>query len=156
MQDTYEAIRMHIVGRLLKDQRVRFLLVGGFNTMIGFGLFVVIELVIGRHTSYWVSLYSAYAFGVVISFLLHRRYTFQVAGTGHFFLDFIRFQSVSLVALAFNTIALPLLVELGQLAPILAQAIVVGITTVTSYIGHKFFSFKRPTPVVGERNGAAH
>ena len=145
-----------MIRRLLKDQRFRFLLVGGFNTMIGFGLFVVIELLIGRHTSYWVSLYTAYAFGAIMSFLLHRRYTFQVTGSGHVFLDFLRFQSVSLVALAFNTVALPLLVELGQLPPILAQAIVVVITTLTSYVGHKFFSFKRPAPFADERNLGGH
>jgi putative flippase GtrA len=129
--------------KLITDQRVRFLLVGGFNTAFGYGLFVLFELTFGGHTNYLLSLYLSYGIAIVIAFVLHRRFTYQVLGRGKLFLDFIRFTSVYLVSLIVNTIALPLLVELGGLPPILAQVIVVGCTTVISYFGHKFFSFRR-------------
>lgn len=129
--------------RLLADERFRFLLVGGFNTVVGYGIFVLIELTFGRHTSYLLSLYIAFFIGTIVAFITHRRITFQISGRGKVVLDYFRFLGVNLVSLAVNTIALPLLVELGHLSPIAAQAIIVVVTTLISYIGHKFFSFRR-------------
>ena len=129
--------------RLINDQRVRFLMVGGFNTVFGYALFVLFELTFGKHVGYLVSLYLSYAIAIVVAFFLHRHFTYRVAGTGNIFLDFARFTSVYIVSLAINSVALPLLVEIGGLAPILAQVFVVGITTVVSYFGHKLFSFRR-------------
>lgn len=129
--------------RMLDDERVRFLLVGGTNTVVGYGLFALLELTIGQRVGYLVSLYLSYAIAVAVAFVLHRRFTFRVTGSGNVLLDFVRFASVYVVTLAINTVALPLLVELGGLVPLVAQAIVVVVTTAVSYFGHKFFSFRR-------------
>lgn len=131
------------IRRLLAREGFRFLLVGGFNTVVGYGIFVLIELTFGSHTSYLLSLYVAYFIGTIIAFITHRRITFQISGGGEVMLDYFRFLGVSVVSLAVNTIALPLLVEVGHLTPIAAQAIVVVVTTLISYVGHKFFSFRR-------------
>jgi putative flippase GtrA len=131
------------VRRLLADQRIRFLIVGGFNTVFGYAVFVALELTIGVRIGYLLSLYSAYLIALMVGFALHRHFTYQVTGTGNILLDFMRFSGVSLVALAVNTAALPLLVELGGLSPIAAQAIIVVFTTLVSYFGHKLFSFRR-------------
>lgn len=140
-----------LIKRLLRDERIRFLLVGGFNTVFGYALFVVFELLIGRTLGYFVSLYAAYVVAVVVAFLLHRHFTYRVTGTGNVIIDLLRFASVSLVALAVNTVALPVLVELAGLQPIVAQAIIVVVTTLISYFGHKLFSFRRkPVAVVEE------
>lgn len=132
-----------MIRRLLADERVRFLMVGGFNTGFGYLLFVVIELLIGRHSSYFVSLYGAYLIAATVAFALHRRLTFQVHGTGSILVDFLRYQAVSFVALAVNSLALPALVEWVGLIPIVAQLFIVVLTTIISYVGHKFFSFRR-------------
>lgn len=129
---------------MLQDERVRFVVVGVFNTGLAYIVFVVFELLVGRHTGYLLSLYVAYGVSVLVSFTLHRHFTFRVGGSGSVIIDFIRFQAVSFIALAVNTLALPLLVEFGNLAPILAQGIIVIVTTVISYLGHKMFSFRRP------------
>ena len=78
-----------------------------------------------------------------MAFTLHRHYTFKVNGTGNVFIDFVRFLSVYVVALLLNSIALPVFVELLGLPPWLAQAIIVVVTTLVSYFGHKYFSFRR-------------
>jgi len=131
------------IRRLLADERVRFVLVGGTNTVVGFGLFVVFELTIGRSLGYLVSLYLSYLIAVALAFVLHRRFTFRVSGTGKVLIDFVRFAGVYVVTLVINTAALPLLVELVGFVPVVAQAIVVVVTTVVSYFGHRFFSFRR-------------
>ena len=129
---------------LLNDERIRFLIVGGINAAIGYGLFVAVELAFGKVIGYLGSLYISYVISVIISFVLHRRITFRAHRTGgSILIDFLRFSSVYLVSLAFNTVALPLLVELGHLPPIGAQAILVVVTPVITYLGHKYFSFAR-------------
>jgi putative flippase GtrA len=131
---------------LLSSERARFLIVGAINTGVGYGLFVLIQFLVGRYTSYFVSLYGSYLLATVVAFTLHRRYTFRVSGSGNLFVDFFRFQGVSLIALLVNSFALPALVTLLGWQPILAQAVIVIVTTLISYVGHKFFSFRRPKP----------
>jgi putative flippase GtrA len=128
---------------LLADERVRFVLVGGVNTLLGYGLFAAFWLSAGDGIGYLGSLYASYAVAIVAAFALHRRFTFRVHGTGSVIVDFLRFASVHVVSLVINTAALPLLVEAGGLYPLLAQAIVVVVTTLVSYFGHKLFSFRR-------------
>lgn len=133
------------LARLFHDERVRFLFVGGINTVVGYGLFVASELTIGRFIGYLGSLYLSYALGVTSAFFLHRRITFRAhTAEGSQLLAFLRFASVYVVSLVINTIGLPLLVEIGRLPPIGAQAIMVVVTTLISYVGHKYFSFRRP------------
>jgi putative flippase GtrA len=132
-----------VVVRLLSDERVRFLIVGGVNTVLGYALFALFDLTIGRWIGYIGSLYLSYVIAIGVAFVLHRRFTFRVGGTGNAVVDFLRFVSVYVVALAINTIALPILVEVVHIPPLPAQALVVILTTLLSYFGHKFFSFRR-------------
>lgn len=135
---------------LLSDERVRFVIVGGFNTAFGYALFVAIELTIGKHAGYLVSLYGSYAIATIVAFALHRHFTYRVTGTGNIVIDFLRFQSVYVVSLIINTIALPVLVELVHLPALVAQAMIVVVTTLVSYFGHKLFSFRRAAAPVAE------
>jgi putative flippase GtrA len=128
---------------LMRDERVRFLVVGGTNTVVGYGLFLLFNLVAGEVIGYIGSLYLSYVLAVVLAFVLHRRFTFRIVGSDNLVVDFARFASVYIVSLAINTVALPLLVELAGLTPSVAQAIVVVVTTLISYAGHKWFSFRR-------------
>lgn len=130
--------------RLLGDERIRFLFIGAFNTAFGYTLFVAAELLFGHHIGYLASLFISYPIAVVVAFGLHRHFTFRVSGSGNVLLDFGRFVGVYAVALAANALALPALVEVAGLPPIVAQALVVVMTTLISYVGHKWFSFRRP------------
>jgi len=130
------------VPAVLRDERIRFLVVGAVNTLVGYGLFVLFEISFGHLIGYLGSLYASYAVATTLAFVLHRRFTFRARGS--IALDFVRFQIVYVVALAVNTVALPVLVELVGLEPVVAQACVVVVTTILSYVGHKFFSFRRP------------
>lgn len=136
------------VGRvraLLNDERVRFLIVGGVNTVVGYLLFALLNAVLGWQ--YLVALVVSYVFATLIAFLLHRRYTFRVHRSGNILVDLIRFEAVYAVLLAFNTVALWLLVDIGRVPPLLAQAIVVVVSTVLSFVGNKLFSFRRRPPI---------
>ena len=135
---------MHrLISKLILDQRVRFLMVGATNTVVGYLVFAALthwifdEVFLG----YLISLALSYALAITLAFLLYRRFVFGV--TGHVLRDFIRFVGVYLVAIGINAIALPLLVEGLRLSPLLAQAIILIMTTIVSFFGHREFSFRR-------------
>jgi len=144
-----------LIARLLADERVRFVIVGGINTVLGYGLFVLFQLTVGDTIGYLGSLYASYVVAILVAFVLHRRFTFRVSGTGNVVIDFLRFASVHVVALVINTIALPLLVEYAHLDPLVAQALIVVVTTLVSYFGHKLFSFRRSSPTEPTAPGIA-
>ncbi len=127
--------------RLIKDRRVAFLIVGVINTVVGFTWFAIFELTIGRLWGYMATLLFAHVASVLCAFILYRRFVFRVRG--HVWLDLARFESIYLVSLGINAVLLPLLVELAGLVPIVAQALIVFVTTLVSYIGHSRFSFRR-------------
>ncbi|WP_104082416.1 GtrA family protein [Cryobacterium sp. Y11] len=129
----------------LQDQRVRFLAVGGTNTAVGYLVFSAFTLWVFTdvYLGYLLSLALSYVVGITLAFVLYRRFVFVVRG--HVRRDLARFVSVYLVAIAINTAALPLLVEVALVPPLIAQLIILAVTTLLSFFGHKKFSFRRST-----------
>ena len=134
--------------RVVRDQRVAFLAVGATNTVVGYLSFAAILLLLGQRL-YLVALVSAYVISVLIAFVLYRSLVFRVRG--HVLRDLWRFVTVYLLALAINFVALPVLVELAHLQVLLAQALIVLITSVMSWVGHKHYSFRRPSSSEGPK-----
>jgi putative flippase GtrA len=141
--------------RLVKDQRIAFLLVGAANTAFGFVCFILFDVTVGR----WVddavnvtigsltTLACAHVLAVLFAFVMYRRFVFDVSG--HVLRDLARFESVYLVSLAINAIILPILVNLGW-DRIPAQFSILVITTLISWFGHKDFSFRREAEAATE------
>lgn len=133
------------VKRLFTDERVRFLLVGGFNTFFGFAVFSALQFSVGSVITIFGSLYISHAISSTVAFFLYRHFVFTVSG--HFWRDFARFQSVYAVPLLTNTLLLPVIIVVFHVNPYVAQATTIVVLTIVSYFGHKFFSFKRPDDV---------
>ncbi len=149
-----------VAERVVRDHRFRFLLVGGINTAFGFLVFVLLDLTLGRALDNQglkvlasvVTLLVAHAIASLLAFVLYRRFVFRV--TGHALIDFVRFESVYAVPLAINVVVLPLVVALG-VPRIVAQGCIIVVTTLFSYFGHRFFSFRRSDPAGAERDPLA-
>jgi len=129
--------------RVVRDQRVAFLLVGGVNTVVGFLCFAGFLLLLGQRR-YLAVLVSAHVVSVLIAFVLYRFVVFRVRG--HVLADLWRFETVYLSALAINLVLLPVLVEIAHLPVLLAQALIMLVTSLMSWVGHKNYSFRRPSP----------
>ncbi len=130
-----------MITRLLRDERARFLAVGAFNTAFAYGLFLLFEWALDAR--YLLSLVLSYVVATLVAFVLHRRLTFGVTGRERMLADFLRFESVYVVMLVVNALLLGLLVGLLGWPSWIAQALSLVVTTVMSYLGHKFFSFRR-------------
>jgi putative flippase GtrA len=128
--------------RLIRDQRVAFLIVGGINTAIGTGWFVLFLWLFPHGAAgYLGALVCAHIAAVLCAFVLYRRFVFRV--TGHVLRDLARFELVNLSTLGFNLAALPVLVEMFGWPVLPSQLVVTGVTAVYSWFAHRGFSFRR-------------
>lgn len=124
-------------------EKIRFLVVGGFNTFVGFGAFAVIQFLSNGALHEVVSLLVAHLVASSIAFVLHRKVVFRVSG--QILIDYVRFQSVYVIPLSINVVVLPLLVRVGGVNVYLAQLLFTVVSVIVSYVGHKYFSFRRPS-----------
>lgn len=122
-------------------EKIRFLLVGGFNTAVGFGAFTLIQFLSNGALHEVVVLLFAHGVASSIAFVLHRRVVFRVSG--QILLDYLRFQSVYILPLSINAIVLPVLVRVAGMNVYLAQLLFTVVSVIISYVGHKYFSFRR-------------
>lgn len=127
--------------RLVADQRVLFVLVGGANTAFSTALYAALVLLLGKQVPATVSLCIAWLISVVAVFFVYRRLVFRVQGNG--WRDFFRFCSVNLTSLGINAGLLALLADVLGWPPIPTQIGITVIVVVFNYFGHKYFSFKR-------------
>ena len=127
--------------RLIRDQRVLFLLVGGANTLFSTLLYAGLVLLFGPKVPATLSLCIAWLVSVVLVFFVYRRLVFRVTGNG--WADFVRFCSVNLASLGINAGLLLLLADVMRLPPIPVQIGITLLVVVFNYFGHKHFSFRR-------------
>lgn len=124
-----------------REQGLRYLVVGAFNTAFGFGSFAAMQLAAGDHVGYMAILVVAWIVNVFEAYLAYRYLVFRVHGA--FWRDLARFSLVYVGAFAFNLAALPVMVDVAGLPVIPAQGVVMVVTVVASFLAHRNFSFRR-------------
>lgn len=129
-----------MIRRVWLNERFRYLVVGAYNTFIGYGIFAVLWMLWGQSLHYIAILSISHVISVINAFLGYRILVFRKKGA--VWGDFLRFNLVYLGAFAFNMLALPFLIEVLKFHPLIAQALVVTVTVVSSYIFHRKFSFR--------------
>lgn len=118
-------------------QKLRFLLVGGFNTVFAYGVFAFFAGLIGL--PYLLALIIQYFITVNVSIFTMRYYVFQ--SRENIIREYAKAWLVYIGMFAFNSLALAFFVEICGLGELIGQAIYVTISTVLTYILHKYFSF---------------
>lgn len=127
------------VKRSMISQSMRFLLVGVYNTVVGYLLFYLIEFALGNFVHYLGILILSYVLSLTHAYLGQRFIVFRSKAL--WFHEYLRFLMVNLAGMAINGLLLVLFVECG--VPVMrAQAISIITVTLISYIGHQKFSFK--------------
>jgi putative flippase GtrA len=130
-----------LAGRAFADRRIRYVIVGGWNTVFGYAAFAGLTLSLHQRLHYVVILLIGHIVTVSQGFVLHRSVVYRV--TGHLFRDFSRFQMMYAGALAANAALLVALVHSAHLPVLLAQALIVTALPLVTYFGHKHFTFRR-------------
>lgn len=131
-------------------QFVRYIAVGGFNTVFGYGLFALLTWSFRGLGSYYY-MYAAVLANVVaisVAFLGYKWFVFRTRG--NYLVEWIRCFGVyggsALIGLAGLPILVPILrhvLHKPEQAPYLAGALLMIVTVLFSFFGHKNFSFRQ-------------
>lgn len=130
-----------MLARLFSSEKLRFLLVGGVNTVIGYVCFLISFALIARWVGPVGVLVAGYLVALPIAFFNQRFFVFR--SQGPLLREFGRFLVANSTIFAVNLVALPIFVGLLQRDPRLVQAAFVVISAIASYFAHKYFSFSR-------------
>ncbi len=123
---------------LLSDQRIRFLIVGGINTVVGYGSFAA-GIFLGCH--YFIAHMIATVIGVTCSYFLNKYFTFKQYKKS--WSEVMRFISVYFTSFMLGNLILYCLIGLLKVQPYLAGGLNLVLTTLISWFGHKYFSFRK-------------
>lgn len=127
--------------RFLGVQVLRFGVIGVINTAFGYGLFIALQLTLGRITHYLVVLAVSNVFAILQAYILQRWLVFRF--TGGWWRGLLRFGTVYFGAFLFNLAALPLLVEALHIAVIPAQGVTTVVQVIGTYTAHRLFTFRQ-------------
>lgn len=120
-------------------QLIKYIFVGVINTVIGYITYFVC-LKIGL--IYTVAAIISQIVGSINSYFWNKFFTFKSKSKSK--MEIIRFSIVSALQYLANISIITLLIRLFLLSDELAGLISIGACTVISYLGHKFYSFKKP------------
>jgi putative flippase GtrA len=122
-------------------QLIQFGLVGGLGFVINLAVFALCQRAIGM--PYLVAYAIAWLVAVTNNFLLNRRWTFnEHAESSRIHFQAIRFVLVSAAAAAVGAGLLALMVEVGGLSTVPAEALAVAASTPLNFLGNKLWSFR--------------
>lgn len=122
------------------EEKIRYLIVGGWNTVFGYGIFAGLYFWLGDTMNYLWILSISFVISVANAYLGYKIFVFKTKG--NIVSESLRVYLVYGVSFIFNLIMLPFLVEIVHLNMYIAQGLVTIITIVGSYVLHKNFSFK--------------
>jgi putative flippase GtrA len=131
-------------------QFVRYIVVGGFNTVFGYGVFALLNWAfrgLGSY-SYMYAAVLANVIAISVAFLGYKWFVFRTKG--NYLIEWIRCFGVyggsALIGLAGLPILVPILCHVlhrPEQAPYIAGALVTVVTVLSSFFGHKNFSFRQ-------------
>jgi len=127
----------------------RYLLVGLWNTVFGYGMFAAFTALLNpvvSHSYMWASALSS-VINITVAFLGYKWFVFKTKG--NYLREWLRCMTVYGSGIVLGLIVLPILVFLirhntrfDAQAPYIAGALLSGFVVVYSFLGHKHFSFR--------------
>lgn len=124
--------------KLTKKKEIRFLIVGGLNTIFGYAIYA---LLLYLNINYLVANAIATVIGVIHSYLWNRFYTFKSHDKA--LGEIVRFSAVYGVSFTIGTCTLYMFKSIFHINEYIAGLCNLVITTLISYFGHNLFSFKK-------------
>ena len=126
---------------MLNPEKIRYLLVGGLNTLVGYFIGVGMYEVFGNNLGIlWVGILSN-ALSITVSFVTYKTLVFRTKGMwlSEYLKSYLVYGGVALIGIFF----LWLFVGEMKISIWIAQALIIGVTVVVSYMGHSRFTFSQ-------------
>lgn len=121
-------------------EQLLYLVVGGWNTVFGYGVWALMQYLLGDYLPYLVVLLLAWPIAVLNAYLGYRYIVFR--SRGPVLKELPRFSLVYVVTLVVNLALLPVALRVTPFNIYVVQALLTGVVVVCSYLSHKYFSFR--------------
>ena len=127
----------------------RYLVVGIWNTLFGYGTFAFFTAVLDRYipASYLAASLLSSVLNITVSFLGYKWFVFKTPG--NYLKEWVRCLMVYSGSIALGLVLLPptvlvvsYLTSRPSAAPYIAGALIMGLQVVLSFLGHRNFSFR--------------
>ncbi len=129
--------------------KLRYLLVGGFNACVAYILYVLLVLLMGEK-HYQLALVLSWVISSFSSFTTQKIFVFCTKGKWQDWVrEYIKCVGVWFTSYVINALVLEVLVDVGKMNPYIGQILANACTMVTGYILMKYFAFKnRKNPLI--------
>jgi len=118
---------------------VRYLIIGGWNTLFGIGVYAILYYWLQTRVNYLILMIPANILAITNAYFSYKIFVFKTPG--NYIREYLRCYLVYGGGMVLGFILMYILVSIFGLYPILAQCLCVIVSIIFSYIGHKRFSF---------------
>jgi putative flippase GtrA len=122
-----------------RREQLLYLVVGGWNTVFPYGVWALLQYLLGDHVHYLVVVLISWPIAVLNACLGYRYVVFRSRAS--VFREFPRFSLVYLITLLANLALLPVALRVTPLNIYVVQALFTGMVVICSYLAHKYYSF---------------
>ncbi|MEI6212273.1 MAG: GtrA family protein [bacterium] len=137
MKNDVAVFRRVLAGRDLAF--LRYLLVGGWNTLFGVGVYALAYHLLHDRVHYLVLLIPCNILAITNAYVCYKLVVFRTRG--NWLREYLRFYLVYGAALLMGIGGMVLLVQLLHMHPVWANILTTALTIVCSFFGHKRISF---------------
>jgi len=123
----------------INPKKIRYLLVGGINTVIGYSIGVGIYKLLSNQVNIVLIGFISNILTITISFLTYKIFVFKTKG--RWIIEYLKAYVVYGSMAIFGTILLWFFVDLIGFNIWITQALIIMITVAFSYIGHVKYTF---------------
>ncbi|MDO8916264.1 MAG: GtrA family protein [Coriobacteriia bacterium] len=124
----------------LHEEKLRFLVVGGWNTLFSYGMLWVLDAFLHARLHYSLILTVNWIIGVT-----HNLFTFKLLvfrTRGNWLKEYLRSYVVYAGSFALNLAIVAVIMELWAPRLVIAQLPAIVVVTIISYLGHKHFTYR--------------
>jgi putative flippase GtrA len=125
-----------------RREQLLYLVVGAWNTVFGYGVWALLQYVLGDTLNYLVIVVIAWPIAVLNAYLGYRYIVFR--SRGPMLRELPRFSLVYVATLVANLLLLPLTLRVLPFSIYVDQAMFFAAVVVASYLAHKYYSFGNP------------
>ncbi len=132
-----------LIKKYSDSSKLRYLLAGGWNTVFGYGIGVILYYLLSNYLHVTVIALIANIIAITMSFTTYKLFVFRTKG--EWLKEYLR-SYVVYGGMALLGIGLIWFMVNGLSIPFwIAQGLTILLTVIISYIGHSRFTFKRKT-----------
>ena len=124
---------------LISNQKVRYIITGGYNTVFGYLIFVLVFYYFSSTVNHYFLLGICHLIGTIHNFFSYSAFVFKTKLTA--LRNYMKFNLVYLLIFLLNVIMFTVLTKVMNWNLYFSQALIVALIAVVGYILNKHFSF---------------